>query len=193
MRTSKFYLLGFAVTVVALTQLHAGETFKFDKAGSTIGFEVGHLVGKATGQFHRFSGRIDLDRDSPERSSVSARIEVASIDTGIQKRDNHLRSAEFFNAAKFPVITFKSRAVKRTGERSGDVSGDLTMHGVTKPIVLHVQLLDGTPGERSRWKVTTAPLNRRDFNLMFGSTAEAISGIGRDVAVNIEIQARRAR
>src|SRR5205807_8408497 len=135
----------------------------------------------------------DLDRDSPERSSVSARIEVVSIDTGIQKRDNHLRSAEFFNTAKFPVITFKSRLVKRTGERSGDVSGDFTMHGVTEPIVLHVQFLDGTPGERSHWKVTTAPLNRRDFNLMFGSTTEAISGIGRDVAVNIEIEASRAR
>jgi polyisoprenoid-binding protein YceI len=193
MRIAKFCLLAFALMVIAVAQLPAGEIFKFDQKGSTIGFEVHHLLGKATGQFHRFSGTIDLDRDNPERSSVSARIEVASIDTGIQKRDNHLRSADFFDVAKFPLITFKSRSVKRPGERSGDVSGDFTMHGVTKPIILHVQLLDGTSGERSRWKVTTAPINRRSFNLMFGSTAEAISGIGRAVAVNIEIEARRAR
>jgi polyisoprenoid-binding protein YceI len=185
--------VAWAGALLALADLHAGESFKFDQAGSTIGFEVHHLLGKATGQFHRFSGTIDLDRDNPERSSVSARIEVASIDTGIKKRDDHLRSDEFFNAAKFTLITFKSRSVKRTGDQSADVAGDFTMHGVTKPIVLHAQLLSGASGERSRWKVTPPPLNRRDFDLMFGGTAEAVSGIGRDVAVNIEIEAARAR
>jgi polyisoprenoid-binding protein YceI len=182
-----------AGALLAIAELQGGESFKFDQAGSTIGFEVHHLLGKATGQFHRFSGTIDLDRGNPERSSVSARIEVASIDTGIKKRDDHLRSGEFFNTAKFPAITFKSRSVKRTGDQSGDVAGDFAMHGVSRPIVLHVQLLSGASGERSRWKVTTSPLNRRDFDLMFGSTAEAVSGIGRDVAINIEIEATRAR
>lgn len=182
-----------ASAALAFENSRAGENFKFDQSGSAIGFEVRQFVSKVRGQFHRLSGTIDLDRDNPERSSVSARIEVQSIDTGIKKRDNHLRSAEFFNVEKFPLITFKSRSVKRTGEQSGDVSGDFTMHGVTKPIVLHVQLLDGAAGERSRWKVTTAPLNRPDFNLMFGGTAEAISGIGREVNVNIEIEAGRAR
>ena len=168
----------------------AGETYTFDETRSRIGFEVHHLVGMARGQFHRFSGTIDFDRAQPEQSTVSARIDVDSIDTGIAKRDTHLRSADFFNVAKFPQITFKSRSVRRTSDQAGDMSGDFTMHGITRPIVLHVQLLDGAE-KRTRWKVTTAPLKRRDFGLLFGGTAEAVSGIGQDVAVNIEIEANR--
>ena len=168
----------------------AAETYTFDQKGSKIKFEVSHLLGKARGEFHRFSGIIDLDRDQLERSSVSARIEVSSIDTGIKKRDDHLRSADFFNAQKFPVITFKSKSVKRTGERSGEVTGDFTMHGVTRQIVLQVEMLPAG-NERSYWQVTTAPLNRRDFGLMFGGTTEAVSGIGKDVSVSIKIESAR--
>ena len=180
-----------AFLLVFAAQLRGGERYEFDQQGSKISFEVGHLLGKARGQFHRFSGTIDLDREQPERSSVSARIEVASIDTGIKKRDDHLRGPDFFNVEKFPAITFKSRSVKRTGQQAGDVSGDLTMHGVTRPIILHVQLIKAGDG-RSRWKVTTSPLSRRDFGLMFGGTAEAVSGIGKEVSVNIEVESRRA-
>jgi polyisoprenoid-binding protein YceI len=177
--------------LLALSRLDAGEIYTFDQNRSKIGFEVHHMLGTARGQFHRFSGTIDLNRDHPEQSNVVAKIDVASIDTGIQKRDNHLRSADFFDVAKFPQITFKSRTVKRTGEKAGDVNGDFTLHGVTRPITLHVQLLDA--GERSRWKISTAPLKRRDFNLLFGGTAETVSGIGQDVAVSIEIEATRSR
>ena len=192
MKNFKLCLI-FSAALVSTTSLTwAGESYKFDEARSNIGFEVHHLLGTAKGQFHRFSGTIDLDRDHPEHSSVSARIDVASIDTGIKKRDDHLRSSDFFDAAKFPNITFKSRSVKRTGESSADVSGDLTMHGVSRPITLHVQLAESAAGGRTKWKVTTAPLKRREFNLMFGGTAEAISGISQDVRVNIEIEAARA-
>jgi polyisoprenoid-binding protein YceI len=185
-------IIYFAAAFVA-SHVLAGEPYSFDQSGSTIGFQVHHLLGTAKGQFHQFSGTIDLDRDQPERSSVTARIAVASIDTGIGKRDDHLKSAEFFDVSKYPEITFRSSGVKRTGERSGDVAGELTMHGVKRPIVLHVQLLDSASNERTRWKVTTAPLRRREFGLLFGSTAEAVSGIGQDVAVTIEIEARRGR
>jgi polyisoprenoid-binding protein YceI len=193
MKDFKFWLV---VVVTALTEtapLLAGETYKFDQTHSTIGFQVHHLLGTAQGQFHRFSGTIDLDRDRPENSSVTARIQVASIDTGIQKRDNHLRSPDFFNVLKFPEITFESRSVKRTGEKAGDVTGDFTMHGVQRPIVLHVELLGDPSAEHSRWKVTTAPLKRREFGLVFGGTAEAVSGIGQDVSINIQVEASRAR
>jgi polyisoprenoid-binding protein YceI len=179
--------------VTAVAPVHAAERYTFDQNGSKIGFEVHHLLGKARGQFHRFSGNIDLVRDAPERSSVSARIEVATIDTGITKRDDHLKSSDFFDATKYPVITFKSRSVKRTGENAGDVTGDFTMHGVTRTIVLHVELLNATSGGRTRWKVTTPPLKRRDFNLMFGGSAEAVSGISQEVAVNIQIEATPSR
>ena len=175
-------------SLVVFSQVNAGEIYKFDQSHSKIGFAVKHLLGTAKGEFHRFSGAIDLDTAAPEQFTVSARIEVASIDTGIVQRDNHLRSSDFFDAKKFPEITFKSQSVKLTSARSADVTGNLTMHGVSRPIVLHVQPLNGGSTERSRWKVTTAPLNRRDFNLMFSGVAEAVSGVGRDVSVNIEIE-----
>ena len=137
---------------------------------------------------------MDLDRQHPEQSSVSARIQVSSIDTRIKKRDDHLRSPEFFNAAKFPQITFKSRSVKQTGPQSGDITGDLTMHGVTKPITLHVKLVTPVTDEaRTRWEVTTEPLKRRDFELMFGSATEAVSGIGQGVAIKMDIEAVKSR
>ena len=174
----------------------AGETYKFDPAHSTVGFKVHQFLGVTNGRFSQFSGTIDLDREQPERSSVVSTILVKSIDTGIRKRDDHLRSPEFFNGAKFPEITFKSRSVKQTGAQSGDISGDLTMHGVTKPISLHVRLLTPLKGtdvpQRSRWEVTTDPLKRREFGLMFNRSAEAISGISQDVSIQIEIEAKKA-
>jgi polyisoprenoid-binding protein YceI len=182
-----------ALSVAAFLSALANETYKIDPPHSTIGFTVHQYLGVTTGKFSQFSGTIDINREHLERSSVVARIVVNSIDTGIRKRDDHLRSPEFFNVAKFPEITFKSRSVKQTGTQSGDILGDLTMHGVTKPITLHVKLLtplkdEGVP-QRSHWEVTSDPLKRRDFGLMFSGSAEAISGISQDVAVRIEIEA----
>jgi polyisoprenoid-binding protein YceI len=171
----------------------ANDTYKFDPSGSTIGFSVHQFLGTTHGKFTRFSGKIDVDREHPENSSVTAQIDMRSIDTRIKKRDDHLRSAEFFNVEKFPYIMFRSRSVKRTGTQSGDILGDLTMHGVTRPITLHVKLL--TPineTNRTRWEVTTDPITRRDFNLMFAPATEAVSGISQTVGVNIEIEAKRA-
>ena len=172
----------------------ANETYKFDSSGSAIGFTVHQFLGTTHGKFTRFSGKIDVDREHPENSSVTAQIDVRNIDTHIKKRDDHLRSPEFFNVEKFPQMTFKSQSVKQTGPQSGDILGDLTMHGVSRPITLHVKLL--TPiyeTSRTRWAVTTEPISRRDFNLMFAAGAEAVSGISQTVAINIEIEAKRAQ
>ena len=114
---------------------------------------------------------------------------MKSIDTGIAKRDAHLRSEEFFNAEKFSEITFKSRSVKRTGPDAGDILGDFTMHGVTRPITLHVKLLKEEQGKTTRWQVTTAPLSRREFGVQFGQTLEGVSMISDKVAVDVEIVA----
>ena len=171
----------------------ANETYKFDQSHSTIGFSVHQFLGATHGKFTKFDGKIDIDREHPEKSSVTARIDVRSIDTGIVKRDNHLRSPEFFAAEKYPAVTFKSHSVKQTGAQAGDIMGDLTMHGVTKPITLHVKLLT-PPNEtrQTRWSVTT-DLKRGEFNLMFAQAAESMSGISQTVAINIEIEATKAQ
>ncbi|HEU5247273.1 MAG TPA: YceI family protein [Candidatus Udaeobacter sp.] len=171
----------------------ASEIYQFSPSGSTIAFSVHQFLGTTHGKFTNFSGKIDVNREHPENSSVTAQIDVRSIDTRIKKRDDHLRSAEFFNVEKYPRITFKSRSVKQTGPQSGDILGDLTMHGVTRPIMLHVKLLT-PPNEtsRTRWTVTVDPITRRDFNLMFAPATETVSGISQTVAINIEIEAKRA-
>src|SRR5437588_6383228 len=187
-------VLRFLLALMLLAPLSApAETYKIESAHSQIAFSLHQFVSSVRGEFHRFSGMIEVDRDHPERSSVTARISVGSIDTKIQKRDHHLLSPEFFDAAKFPEITFKSRNVKQTGENSGDILGDFTMHGVTKPMTLHVKL--ATPPsneslpERTRWIVSTDPINRKDFGLMFSSATESISGISNNVTPTIEIEA----
>jgi len=191
-------VLRFLLALLLLAPFSApAETYKIDSAHSQIAFSLHQFVSSVRGEFHRFSGTIEVDRDHPERSSVTARISVGSIDTKIQKRDHHLLSAEFFDAAKFPEITFKSRSVKRTGESSGDIIGDFTMHGVTKPMTLHVKLSTPPSGEsipeRTRWIVTTDPINRKDFGLMFSSATESISGISSSVTPTIEIEAVRVK
>jgi polyisoprenoid-binding protein YceI len=183
-----------AVAVVSLSSVAlANETYRFGPSGSTIGFSVHQFLGTTQGKFTKFNGKIDVNREHPENSSVTAQIDVRSIDTQIKKRDDHLRSAEFFNVDKYPQITFKSRSVKQTGPQSGDILGDLTIHGMTKPITLHVKLL--TPlndTSRTRWAVTVDPITRRDFNLMFAPATETVSGISQTVSINIEIEAKRA-
>jgi polyisoprenoid-binding protein YceI len=171
----------------------ADEAYNFDQSHSTIAFKIHQFLGSTNGKFKTFDGKIDINREEPEKSSVIVRIDVRSIDTGIVKRDNHLRSVEFFNVDKFPEISFKSRSVKQTGPERGDIVGDLTMHGVTKPVTLHVKLLSSTNDtKQTRW-VVTAELKRKDFGLMFSGGAEAVSGIGQGAEISIEIEATRAQ
>jgi polyisoprenoid-binding protein YceI len=191
----KHYIL-FALGALVMAPLaHARDTYTFDPARSSISFTAHQFLGTTTGRFSQCSGTIEIDREHPDRSSVSARIEVKSIDTKIRKRDDHLISPEFFDAKQYPAITFKSHTVSQTGPQAGDITGELSMHGVTRSVVLHVRLLtpiqSGEAPERIRWIITTEPLKRHDFNLMFSKTAETISGIGQDVGVKLEIEATK--
>jgi polyisoprenoid-binding protein YceI len=181
MRRCLFLLIAVAV----MAEIHARQTFNVDRGHSTIAFRVRHLLGTARGNFSKFSGTIVVDRDRPEKSSVTMRIDASSIDTGIAKRDEHLKE-ELFEVARFPEITFKSRRVTHTGTDSADILGDLTMHGVTREITLNVQMLSK---DGSRWRVTTAPIRRSQFGLVFSKSAEMVSGIADEVDVEIEIGA----
>jgi polyisoprenoid-binding protein YceI len=186
-------LLIVLMLAVVLDGASAAEKFQIDPGHSRIGFKVKQAFATVTGRFKQFAGTILVDRQHPEKSSVTATIQIKSIDTGIGKRDAHLCGPEFFNAEKFPEITFKSRSVKQTGPDAGDILGDFTMHGVTRPLTLHVKLLTATGETTTRWMVTTRPLSRREFGTQFGGTLEGVSMISDKVAVDIEIVAAAVR
>src|SRR6202047_3373524 len=160
----------------------AADTYVFDKAHSSVGFQIRHLFSNVTGKFDDFTGTIQYDEANPEQSSVEVTIKTASIDTGVKMRDDDLRSPNFFDAKKYPEITFKSKSVKATGKDTFDVTGDLTMHGVTKEIVLKVELLGKGPGMKegsilSGWDATTA-LKRSDFGLAWNKVIEGTQVVG---------------
>ena len=193
MKSSRLLLALGLCLVVGGASARGNEIFKFDPSRSTIEFKVRHFFGTATGKFTKFSGTIDVDREHPEKSSVIATIQAASIDTAIAKRDEHLRGEDFFSVGKYPEITFKSRHVKQTGPSTGEITGDLTMHGVTRTITLHAQLLGAAENQISHWRITTAPLKRGEFGLSWSKSVEAVSMIGDEVAVDIQIEAARAK
>ena len=179
-------LAAFAVGLIA--SAHAAvETYKIDPVHSSIGFSIRHFFSPVPGAFTQFSGTIKVDRENPENNSVEATIDVPSIDTRIQKRDDDLRSANFFDATKYPTATFQSKSWKKTGDDTFDVTGDLTLHGVTKEVVLKVKSLGFGPGMQGRqisgWEATTT-LTREDFGI-----TKYPQMLGHDVPVTITIEA----
>ena len=158
----------FLVTVVLAAPLFAADEFKIDKAHSSADFKIRHMMSSVTGRFSQFEGTVSIDRAKPAQSRVEFSIDAASIDTGNANRDKHLRSADFFEVEKFPKITFRSTKVVPTGENRFDVSGNLTMHGVTRQITLPVSFLgfakDPWGNERAGFEIETT-LNRKEYGL----------------------------
>jgi polyisoprenoid-binding protein YceI len=176
----------FAATARAETH-----TFSIDPAHTTVQFEIKHFFGKVVGQFHEVRGTLQIDVDHPENSTVTAKCPSRTVDTANRTRDSHLRS-ELFETDKFPEVSFRSRKVVQTAKDQADVTGDLTLHGVTHPIVMHVTLLERRKqpgGEISRWRATGGNFSRRTFDLMWSRGVEAISGIGDEITLKIECEA----
>jgi polyisoprenoid-binding protein YceI len=174
----------------------ADDTYKIDPVHSSINFKLRHFFSFVNGGFKKFEGTIKVDQDHPEKSSVTAKIDAASITTQNDKRDEDLRGADFFDVAKYPTITFKSKSVKQTGADSGDIVGDLTMHGVTKEITLHAKFLGkgtGLGGKPiSGWQVTPEPIKRSDYGLTWSKAVEGTAVVGEEVTVSIDIEADKA-
>jgi polyisoprenoid-binding protein YceI len=170
--------------------------WSFDNVHSHIGFSVRHLmISKVRGIFNKWSGTFDYDENDPTRSKLDVRIDASSVDTREEKRDAHLRSADFFDVEKFPEVTFKSTGVTRDGE-DYVVSGDLTIHGNTKPVQLKVESLGRTKdpwgGERVGFSATGS-VNRKDFGLHWNVALEAGGVVvGDKIEISIEIEALRA-
>lgn len=179
-----------ALSVVLGAQVRA-ETFSIDPNHSSVLFRVKHIVGKVAGHFDKFSGTFDYDVAKPESWKAQANIDVTSINTGIEKRDNHLRSADFFDVQKYPAMTFKSTSVTDVQGQTAKLHGDLTLHGMTKPIVLDLEIAGVTKdpmGKGSRAGATaTGRLNRLDYGV--GPATGPMAGmVGKDVEITIEIE-----
>jgi len=187
----KPFLRAVIIASLALAPLAAAraavETYKIDPVHSTVGFSIRHFFTSVPGVFTKFAGTIVVDRANLENSTVEATIEVPSVDTRTPKRDDDLRSEHFFEAVKFPAIAFKSKSWKKTGEDTLDITGDLTIHGVTKEVVLKAKLLGFGPGMKgallSGWEATTS-INRNDYGI-----TRYPKLLGDDVAITINVEA----
>jgi len=180
----------------SILTVHAEDTYKIDAVHSSISFKVRHFFSYVSGSFKKFEGTINVDPDHPEKSSVTATIDAASIDTKNDNRDQDLRSDHFFDVAKYPTITFKSKSVKQTGADSGDILGDLTMHGVTKEITLHVKFLGKGKGMQGKaisgWQVTPEPIKRSEYGLNWSKMVEGTAAVGEEVTISIDVEADKA-
>jgi polyisoprenoid-binding protein YceI len=168
------------------------ETYKIDPNHSQVGFSIRHLFSKVPGKFNTYEGTISVDPKDLSKSVVEVSIDTASIDTGNKDRDSHLQSPDFFDAQKFPKMTFRSTSVVPQGTNKATMKGDLTMHGVTKPVSLEVEILGMGPGMGGR-KVggfeAKGKINRQDFGVAWNKALEgggAILGDEVDIAINVE-------
>lgn len=180
-------VLGLAL--LAAPALYAAD-YEFDKAHSHVGFSVRHILSNVVGEFTDYTGGFSFDEKKPEASKVDVTIQAASINTGNEKRDGHLKTADFFEVDKFPTLAFKSSKVTSAGGNKYTVAGDLTMHGVTKPVILDVQYLgaDNMMGSKIVGFSATTKIDRRDFGLTWSKTLE--SGnlmVGNDVTISLDI------
>ncbi|MDX2193260.1 MAG: YceI family protein [Gemmatimonadales bacterium] len=172
----------------------AAPQWKVDLAHSEMSFKIRHLMSKVSGTFNDWSGTITGDPKDWSKGTVEIVIQAASIDTRNERRDGHLKSNEFFDVAKFPTLAFKSTKVTVSGTRL-TVAGDLTMHGVTKPVVLEGEYT-GTTGAGDKQKVGfsfTTKLNRLDYGVTWNRAVEG-GGVtlGDEVTIEINVEAVRA-
>jgi polyisoprenoid-binding protein YceI len=182
---STFRILLPALLLVA--PAFAADTYKIDAVHSEVAFKVRHLVSRVSGRFTKFEGAIQLDEKNIQNSNVAVTITVASINTDSAGRDTHLKSADFFDAEKFPTITFKSTSVKEVSKGQLEVAGDFTMRGITKRIILPITSLGGmaTPFKDFRAGFEgSLKINRQDFGVKGGAPV-----VGDDVDISLAIEA----
>jgi len=182
-----------AALLLAVPAFAQAATWDIDPGHSVASFKVRHLmVSNVTGEFGKVTGMVSYDPADVTKSSVEATIDTTSLTTRQEARDKHLKSADFFDVEKFPTITFKSKKVEKAGEGKLKVTGDLTIKGVTKEVVLDV---DGpmTPvtafgGQKSGASATTK-INRQDFGVSWNKALEGGGVVVSDeVAITIEIE-----
>jgi polyisoprenoid-binding protein YceI len=167
--------------------------YKVDPAHSAVGFTIRHFVSNVPGRFGDFDGTITYDAQNPAASSVALNVRSASIDTDNDDRDKHLKSPDFFDVEKFTALTFASTAVKTLDADTLEVTGDLTIRGVTKRITLPVELLGTMKGPRGGEKAgfeAGFTVNRKDFGVVWNRVLDTGGAVlGDDVKIHIAIEA----
>lgn len=168
----------------------AADSYSVDPVHSSVSFGISHAgISDIHGRFNDFSGTFVIDKDDPSKSSFALDIKVASVDTNNEKRDEHLRAPDYFNAKQFPTLSFKSTKVKAT-DAGFDVTGDLTLHGVTKPVTMKLKgghKVVEFPKGTSRVGVTSAvTIKRSEFDM-----TTALEALGDDVHIIVGLEAAK--
>lgn len=174
-------------------------SYSIDGAHSNINFKIKHMLSKVSGRFTDWTGTFDFDPEMKKLGNFKANIKTASINTDNQKRDDHLRSPDFFDAAKNPEITFVGKTAKKTGAKTFTVTGDLTMGGKTKPITFDFEYLGEQKDPMGSLKagfIGKTKLNRKDYNIMWNKKLDQggfVLGDDVEVEVLIEAEAQKAK
>lgn len=194
-RSIKHLSLLAATTLIALplgfTAVQA-DSYKIDDTHAHAAFSVTHLGFSTTyGQFKAIEGSFEFDETAPEKSTVEVTIQTKSVDTANDDRDKHIRGTDFFDVEKFPTMTFKSTGIEITGDKTGNMTGDLTLHGVTKPVTLAVTFNKVGPHPFKKEIIVagfnaTGELDRTDFDMNYASPL-----IGNMIPLIISVEGRK--
>jgi len=185
--TAVLIAFGINTSFIGFSDVH-----KIDPAHSNLGFKVRHLLAKSTGKFKTYSGEFDFDPSKPKDAKFNVDIETASIFTDNEDRDKHLRSDEFFDAAKHPKITFKSSKVTPVGKEGLKIAGDLNMRGVTKPVTIDAKYLgenvDPWGNTKAGWE-GVLKLNRKDWGINWNKSLDKGGVVlGDEVEIDLDIE-----
>lgn len=187
-----------AFLVVMFTTLNAAQaaSYEIDSDHSNVSFKIRHLVSKTQGHFEKFNGVIDYNAEKPEKSTVTATIDVKSLNTGVEKRDEHLKGKDFFNVEKNPTMKFQTvKLTKVTSDgKKGELVGKLTMNGVTKPVILNVEMTGKTKdpfsGKEKVGFSGSTKINRQDFGITWNlDDKQGGTVLGDDVDIDLNIEA----
>ena len=179
------------LSVGFLASVGRAETFAVDPMHSSVSFTVRHVIGNVTGRFDKFSGAFGYDPKALGSFTSEMTVEASSINTGVSKRDDDLRSSHFFDVQKFPTLTFKTTGVTDMTGNKAKLHGNLTIHGVTKPVVLDLEMAGIIkdpmgPGNRAGG-TAKGIVNREDFGV--GPASGPMAGaIGKDITIVVEVE-----
>ena len=188
-------LLAAAVLATLAALPLRAETFVIDPTHSEVSFQIRHMVSNVRGRFNDFGGTVNMDPKNLPGSSVDFHIKATSIDTNVADRDKHLRSDAFFDVAKYPEITFKSKSITPAGKDKYNVTGALTLHGVTKEVTLPVTFLgegkDPWGGTRAGFETATT-LDRKAYGIVWNQAIDN-GGVllGDDVKIEINLETKK--